>query len=88
MNFSRFKIISQVARNIYSISILTVPFKSAFSTGGHVLDSFRSSLTTQTAKALICDQNWIQSKPLDDMTKEIDEDEEIDEGNILFEVCI
>ena len=53
-----------------------------------MLDSFRSSLTTQTAKALICDQNWIQSKPLDDMTKEIDEDEEIDEGNILFEVCI
>ena len=53
-----------------------------------MLDSFRSSLTPQTAEALICAQNWIQSKPLDDMTEEIDGAEEIDEGNILFEVRI
>ncbi|XP_050937706.1 zinc finger BED domain-containing protein RICESLEEPER 2-like [Cucumis melo] len=32
-------------------------------------------------KALICAQNWIQSKPLDDMTEEIDGAEEIDEGH-------
>uniref|UniRef100_A0A9I9EA00 Zinc finger BED domain-containing protein RICESLEEPER 2-like n=1 Tax=Cucumis melo TaxID=3656 RepID=A0A9I9EA00_CUCME len=32
-----------------------------------------------TTKALICAQNWIQSKPLDDMTEEIDGAEEIDE---------
>ncbi|KAA0068144.1 zinc finger BED domain-containing protein RICESLEEPER 2-like isoform X3 [Cucumis melo var. makuwa] len=79
VNSSRFKIISQVARDIYSIPISTVPFESAFSTGGRVLDSFRSSLTPQTAEALICAQNWIQSKPLDDMTEEIDGAEEIDE---------
>nr|ADN33674.1 transposase [Cucumis melo subsp. melo] len=88
VNASRFKIISQVARDIYSIPISTVPSESAFSTGGRVLDSFRSSLTPQTAEALICAQNWIQSKPLDDMTEEIDGAEEIDEGNILFEVRI
>ncbi|KAA0060372.1 putative transposase [Cucumis melo var. makuwa] len=79
VNSSRFKIISQVARDIYSIPISTVPSESAFSTGGRVLDSFRSSLTPQTAEALICAQNWIQSKPLDDMTEEIDGAEEIDE---------
>ncbi|KAA0034838.1 putative transposase [Cucumis melo var. makuwa] len=79
VNSSRFKIISQVARDIYGIPISTVPSKSAFSTGGRVLDSFRSSLTPQTAEALICAQNWIQSKPLDDMTEEIDGAEEIDE---------
>ncbi|KAA0062757.1 zinc finger BED domain-containing protein RICESLEEPER 2-like isoform X3 [Cucumis melo var. makuwa] len=79
VNSSRFKIISQVARNIYSIPISTVPSESVFSTGGRVLDSFRSSLTPQMAKALICAQNWIQSKPLDDMTEEIDGTEEIDE---------
>ncbi|TYK24765.1 zinc finger BED domain-containing protein RICESLEEPER 2-like isoform X3 [Cucumis melo var. makuwa] len=56
-----------------------MPSESAFSTGGWVLDSFRSSLTPQTAEALICVQNWIQSKPLDDMTEEIDGSEEIDE---------
>ncbi|KAL4021214.1 hypothetical protein IC575_020006 [Cucumis melo] len=54
VNSSRFKIISQVARDIYSIPISTVPSESAFSTGGRVLDSFRSSLTPQTAEALIC----------------------------------
>ncbi|XP_050946530.1 zinc finger BED domain-containing protein RICESLEEPER 2-like [Cucumis melo] len=54
VNFSRFKIISQVARDIYSISISTMPSESAFSTGGRVLDSFRSSLTPETAEALIC----------------------------------
>ncbi|KAA0040350.1 zinc finger BED domain-containing protein RICESLEEPER 4-like [Cucumis melo var. makuwa] len=69
VNSSRFKIISQVARDIYSIPILTAPYESAFSTGGGVLDS----LTPRTAEALICAQNWIQSKPLDDMTEEIDE---------------
>ncbi|KAA0064103.1 zinc finger BED domain-containing protein RICESLEEPER 2-like [Cucumis melo var. makuwa] len=80
VNSSRFKIISQVARDIYSIPISTMPSESAFRIGGWVLDSFRSSLTPQTAEALICAHNWIQFKPLDDMTKEIDEDEEIDEG--------
>ncbi|TYK02454.1 putative transposase [Cucumis melo var. makuwa] len=34
VNSSRFKIISQVARDIYSIPISTVPSESAFSTGG------------------------------------------------------
>uniref|UniRef100_A0A9I9ED20 HAT C-terminal dimerisation domain-containing protein n=1 Tax=Cucumis melo TaxID=3656 RepID=A0A9I9ED20_CUCME len=79
VNSSQFKIISQVARDIYSIPISTMPFESAFSTRGRVLDSFRSFLTPQTVEALICAQNWIQSKPLDDMTEEIDGAEEIDE---------
>uniref|UniRef100_A0A9I9E6V3 HAT C-terminal dimerisation domain-containing protein n=1 Tax=Cucumis melo TaxID=3656 RepID=A0A9I9E6V3_CUCME len=80
VNSSRFKIVSQVAKDIYSITISTVPSESAFSTGGRVLDSFRSSLTFQTAQALICAHNWIQSKPLNDMIEEIDGAEEIDEG--------
>ncbi|XP_022159082.1 uncharacterized protein LOC111025523 [Momordica charantia] len=79
INSSRYKIISQVARDIYNIPISTVPSESAFSTGGRVLDSFRSSLTPQTTDALICAQNWLQSKPLDDMSEEIDGAEEIDE---------
>ncbi|KAA0051578.1 zinc finger BED domain-containing protein RICESLEEPER 2-like isoform X3 [Cucumis melo var. makuwa] len=65
--------------NIYNIPISTVPSKSTFSTGGEVLDSFQSSLTPQTIEALICAQIWIQSKPLDDMTEEIDDAKEIDE---------
>ncbi|KAA0041565.1 putative transposase [Cucumis melo var. makuwa] len=61
VNSSRFKIISQVAKDIYSIPRSTMPSESAFSTGG---------------------RNWIQSKPLDDMTEEIDGAEEIDEESI------
>uniref|UniRef100_A0A9I9EIN8 HAT C-terminal dimerisation domain-containing protein n=1 Tax=Cucumis melo TaxID=3656 RepID=A0A9I9EIN8_CUCME len=80
VNSSPFKIISQVAMNIYNIPISTVPSKSTFSTGGEVLDSFQSSLTPQTIEALICAQIWIQSKPLDDMTEEIDDAKEIDEA--------
>ncbi|KAA0047782.1 zinc finger BED domain-containing protein RICESLEEPER 4-like [Cucumis melo var. makuwa] len=72
VNSSQFKIISQVGRDIYSIPILTMPSEFTFSTKGRVLDYFRSSLTPQTAEALICTQNWIQSKLLDDMTEEID----------------
>ena len=54
MNFFRFKIISQVARNIYNIHISTVSSESTFSIRGRVLDSFRSSLTPQTTATLIC----------------------------------
>ncbi|GKB02938.1 zinc finger BED domain-containing protein RICESLEEPER 2-like protein, partial [Tanacetum coccineum] len=35
----------------------------AFSTGGRVIDQFRSSLTPKTAEALICVQDWIRSTP-------------------------
>ena len=88
VNSSRFKIIGQVIRDIYIIPISTLPSELAFSTGEQVLDSFRSSLTPQTTDALICAQNWIQSKLLDEMTKEIYGAKENDEGNILFEVSI
>uniref|UniRef100_A0A9I9EB68 HAT C-terminal dimerisation domain-containing protein n=1 Tax=Cucumis melo TaxID=3656 RepID=A0A9I9EB68_CUCME len=71
VNSSQFKIISQVARDMYSIPISNVLFESFLALKGRLLDSFQ--------KALICAQNWIQYKPLGNMTEETDEDEEIDE---------
>ena len=34
-------------------------FFQAFSTGGHVLDDFRSCLKPETVEALICAQDWL-----------------------------
>ena len=47
----------KMARNVLAIPISTVTFESAFSTGGHVLDSFRTSLTRKMVEALICAQD-------------------------------
>ncbi|GJX29393.1 zinc finger BED domain-containing protein RICESLEEPER 2-like protein, partial [Tanacetum coccineum] len=56
-----FLILSLVARDILVIPVSTVASESTFSTGGRVLDSFRTSLTSQIVEALICCQDWIRS---------------------------
>jgi len=42
--------------------VSTVASESAFSTGGRILDSFKSSSSPKTVEALICTQNWIHGK--------------------------
>ena len=46
-----------------AIPVSTAAFELAFSTGGRVLDPFRSSLAPKTMAALICAQNWLK-KPI------------------------
>ncbi|XP_052477915.1 zinc finger BED domain-containing protein RICESLEEPER 2-like [Gossypium raimondii] len=60
MNSPRFPILAQMARDILAIPILIVASKSAFSTVGCVLDSFRSSLTPIMVEALVCTQDWLR----------------------------
>jgi hypothetical protein len=57
---TRFPIISQLARDVLAIQITTVASESAFSTGGRVMDDYRTSLTPFMAKALICAQDWLK----------------------------
>ena len=49
-----------------AIRMSTIALESAFSTGGHVLDPFRSSLAPKIVGALICAQNQLKnpSKPI------------------------
>jgi hypothetical protein len=45
LNAPRFPILAHMARDVLAIPVTTVPSESAFSTGGHTLDQFRSCLT-------------------------------------------
>jgi hypothetical protein len=57
---TRFPTLSQLARDVLAIQISTVASESAFSTGGRVMDDYRTSLTPFMAEALICTQDWLK----------------------------
>ncbi|CAL5393046.1 unnamed protein product [Camellia sinensis] len=63
-NSSRYKILSQVARDILAIHVSTVASESTFSIGGRILDQFRSSLTPKLVESLICTEDWLRASPL------------------------
>ena len=56
----RYPILAKMARDVLAMPVSTVASESAFSTGGRVLDSFRTSLTPKMAEALICCQDWLR----------------------------
>ncbi|KAH0782042.1 hypothetical protein KY290_001640 [Solanum tuberosum] len=57
----RYPIVSRIARDILAIPTSTVASESVFSTGGRILDCYRSSLSPKTAEALVCCQQWLRS---------------------------
>ncbi|XP_063946710.1 zinc finger BED domain-containing protein RICESLEEPER 2-like isoform X2 [Daucus carota subsp. sativus] len=59
-NSIRFPILSQMAQDVLAFPISTVASESAFSTGGRVLNDFRSSLRPKMVEALICAQDWMR----------------------------
>lgn len=61
-NTLKFRILSDMARDILSIPISTVASESAFSAGGRVLNKCRSCLKLETVQALICTGDWIRSE--------------------------
>ena len=60
MNESRFPILARLARDVLPIPVSTVASESVFSTGGRILDDFRTSLTPFMVQALICTQDWLR----------------------------
>ncbi|XP_055824395.1 uncharacterized protein LOC129892897 [Solanum dulcamara] len=59
----RYKILFEMARDVLAIPIFSVASECAFSTGGRILDSFRSSLTPKLVQAVICLQDWHRNEP-------------------------
>ncbi|XP_047320451.1 zinc finger BED domain-containing protein RICESLEEPER 2-like [Impatiens glandulifera] len=87
INYHRFPILSQMARDVLAVPISTVASESAFSTGGRVLNVYRSSLTPRIVQSLICAQDWLRASPsLEDIAEEIDNMEKLD--NDLSELLI
>ncbi|XP_059635034.1 zinc finger BED domain-containing protein RICESLEEPER 2-like isoform X1 [Cornus florida] len=79
VNGSRYKILSEIARDILAVPVSTVASKSSFSTGGRVLDQFRSSLTPKLVQCLICTQDWLRASPIPiDVEEKLDELEQYD----------
>ncbi|RYR58259.1 hypothetical protein Ahy_A05g023909 isoform A [Arachis hypogaea] len=75
VNSTKFPILGLIARDVLAMPVSTVASESAFSTGGRVLNNYRSSLTPMTAEALICTQNWLRNSPklvLEELIEELE----------------
>ncbi|XP_075105694.1 uncharacterized protein LOC107777043 [Nicotiana tabacum] len=62
LNSPRFPTLAEMARDVLAIPISSVASESAFSTGGRILDPFRSSLTPRLVQALVCVQDWLRNE--------------------------
>ncbi|KAG6473176.1 hypothetical protein ZIOFF_067088 [Zingiber officinale] len=73
----RYPELAKLARDVLVVPISTVASKSAFSLGGRILDQYRSSMSPQVVKALICSRDWpfgendISPVKLEDVTQDI-----------------
>ncbi|KAF7841239.1 zinc finger BED domain-containing protein RICESLEEPER 2-like [Senna tora] len=77
-NATKYKVVSLIARDVLVMLVSTVASESAFSTGGRVLDVFRSSLSPKMTKALICTQNWLSPTEFNFNDRDFDQYEETD----------
>ncbi|XP_058777231.1 zinc finger BED domain-containing protein RICESLEEPER 2-like isoform X2 [Vicia villosa] len=59
-NSAQYPVLSTMAKDILATPVSTVASESAFSTGGRVIETYRTSLTAEMAEALICTQNWLK----------------------------
>jgi hypothetical protein len=82
---SKFTVLSHMARDILAIPVSTVASESAFSTGGRVLDSYRSSLAPSTVECLLCTQDWLRDQfPSVDVEEDIEELEQPKSSKLYF----
>ena len=80
-----YPILSLMAREVLAIPVSTCDSERAFSSGGRILDEFRSSLTSTMVEALVCTQDWLRISHGPLLAEEyLEEIEKIDQGNVLF----
>ncbi|GFS46105.1 hypothetical protein Acr_00g0100220 [Actinidia rufa] len=84
LNSSKYPILSEIVRDVLAIPVSTVASKAAFSTGGRVVDQFRSSLSPKLVECLICMQDWLRATPL---PFEVEEDMEQMQDLELVKQC-
>lgn len=78
-NSGRFPILSSMVRDVLATPVSTVASESAFSTGGRVLEPFRSSLSPKIAEGLICAQNWLKPSLYQFKDQDLDEEWELND---------
>ena len=89
VNSNKFPILSQLAQYVLDILVSIVSFESSFSTKGHILDSFRNSLTLKVVQALVCTQDWIrESSNQVYMVEKLQELENFENGTNTFFFCL
>ncbi|CAN1176862.1 Putative AC transposase [Linum perenne] len=85
----KFPVVSEMAKDILAVPISTVASESCFSTGGRVLDNFRSSLTPHVVEALICAEDWLRTSYKGISNEEKLEDlQALDQGNYVIKYIL
>ncbi|MBA0881792.1 hypothetical protein Goshw_005111 [Gossypium schwendimanii] len=79
----RYNELSLLARDLFTIPILTIASESAFSMGKKVITPFKSSLNLKTVQAIVCFDDWMPAKGF---SKEIgfknNDDDDDNEDNV------
>ena len=82
-NSNKYPILAQIARDVLALPVSTVASESAFSTGGRILDPFRSSLSPSMVETLVCTQNWLLSTVPINLRHTMDKVEDLERGNSI-----
>lgn len=73
-----------MVRDVLAIIVSTVASKSAFNTGGQVLDPFKRSLSLKVVESLVCTQDWLRSSTTPISVEEnLNDVEQLEEGKLI-----
>uniref|UniRef100_A0ACD5YHT9 Uncharacterized protein n=1 Tax=Avena sativa TaxID=4498 RepID=A0ACD5YHT9_AVESA len=89
VNTHRFPVVSRMARRFLTIPATSVSSESTFSTGGRVLDDYRSSLLPAMVERLVCASSWIRGSYNDNKSlRVVVKDEDDDVELVPFPDCV